>query len=488
MQQRSQPLTWLLILVVFVVHLAIASRVSLGADEAHYALYALYPALSYFDHPPMVGWLQMLVAPLGYSEFTLRLIPAVLYALSSYLAYRVSVRLFPNGPRYQGLVAAFLLNSAPMLQLMGWGLVPDLPLMVLGLLALELSHRIHSDSRLRDWLLLGVVYGLAGLSKYTAVFLPLGLFIFMTQYHGIKWLREKGPWLAAVIAFVLITPVLIWNARNDWASLAYQFDRGLGVKGWELREAVAMQFAQLILYSVLAYVAAICATLDTVRKRFQNRDLASAWLVIWSAWPALLVIGWSAGDGTVRPNWPAMCWTLLAPLSAFWICGGWEKRWIKCVALGSSSISTVLIGFGFLFLAFTPLSTFPFMAPAIRDLVGWQDAAERARQLQSQWQREEGEEPVLLVDNWSKASRIAWYAYPKPVLLLTDRVTQFDFWHGEAESVTRGVLIRDKRSAPESGMFEKKGFKCRLIDEQVADIDHVVVNRFQFYRCIRKRP
>ena len=40
------------------VHFAMGALVGLSVDEAHYALYAAHPALSYFDHPPLVGWVQ----------------------------------------------------------------------------------------------------------------------------------------------------------------------------------------------------------------------------------------------------------------------------------------------------------------------------------------------------------------------------------------------------------------------------------------------
>ncbi|MGI9282499.1 MAG: glycosyltransferase family 39 protein [Endozoicomonas sp.] len=483
MQERGRIASWSIIIFVLLIHLIMASGVPLGVDEAHYALYALYPALSYFDHPPMVGWLQILIAPLGYDEFTVRLIPAILYALSSYLAFRVSRVLFPDGPAWTGLVAVFLINTAPILQLMGWGLVPDLPLMVFGLLSLEVISRIHKHNRLLDWIVLGVVYGLAGLSKYTAVFLPLGMIIFMCQFHGLRWLRQTGPWLAALIALLVISPVLIWNADNDWASLAYQFDRGVGVKEWSAKEALGMQLAQMFLYSILAYVAAIAATISVIRKRMPEQDRASAWLVIWSALPVLAVISWSAGDGTVLPNWPALGWTLLAPLSAYWVCLGWSRLWMKCLVVFSSVYSLGLIGFVFLFLAFMPLSTFPFMAPAIKDLVGWKEAAERAHHLKDLWQLEEGRDPVIMVDNWSKASRIAWYAYPQPVQLLTDRLTQFDFWHGEPQADTYGLLVRDKKSAPENGRLELQHYSCSLVDETQAQLDNITVNRFQFYRC-----
>ena len=31
----------------------------LGNDEAYHFLYAAHPALSYFDHPPMMAWVEM---------------------------------------------------------------------------------------------------------------------------------------------------------------------------------------------------------------------------------------------------------------------------------------------------------------------------------------------------------------------------------------------------------------------------------------------
>lgn len=473
---------WAVILLVFLVHVGLASSVPLGVDEAHYALYALFPDLSYFDHPPMVGWLQMLVSPLGFNEFTVRLIPALLYAISSLLVYRLSFRLFPSGPASQGWIAVFLLNSSLILQLMGWGLVPDLPLMVFALLAVDRAYQVYESNRLTDWLVLGVVFGLAGLSKYTAVFLPLGLVLFMIQHKGLSWLAQTGPWLAALVSLVIISPVLIWNAQNDWVSLAYQFDRGVGVKEWELGEALGMQVAQMLLYTILAYVAAIAATFACIRKKLPEAASAPAWLVIWSAMPSLLVISWSAGDGTVLPNWPAMGWTLMAPLSAYWIATRWEKIWVKCLTAFSSLLSVGLVLFLFAFLAFMPLSTFPFMGPAIKDLVGWKEASERALALKEEMEQEE-QSPVLLVDNWSKASRVAWYAYPHPVQLITDRTTQFDFWYGSPDPTTRGILVRDKKEVPEEGLYTKEGIECQLLETMKSEVDGVLVNQFQFYRC-----
>ncbi|MDB2384312.1 glycosyltransferase family 39 protein [Endozoicomonas sp.] len=478
MTARSPKLiAWMMVLLIFIVHLIIAPLVPLGVDEAHYALYALHPDLSYFDHPPMVAWLQMLVAPLGYDEFSVRLMPALLYAIASLLVYRLTGKLYPDGHPSQSWIAVFLLNTAPILQLMGWGLVPDMPLIVMALLAVELTLKVSEEHQLKHWLLLGAVYGLAGLSKYTAVFLPLGLVIFLCQTQGARWLKQSGPWCAALLALILISPVLIWNARHDWASFTYQLNHA-GGKEWALKDALSMQVLQMVCYSLLTYVAGIAATIFGV-KRGRKAD----WLVIWSAWPFLLITTWSAGNGELLPNWPALGWTLLVPLTAHWLSLSCQKRWVKLLAIFSSVLSVGLIVFILGFLTFQPLSSMPFMKSAVKDLIGWDLAAREGQSLLREMGVAEGRTPVLLLENWSRASRIAWYAQPIPVQVLSGRNSQFSYWFGDADEKTRGILIRDNEAIPESGVLQKRGLSCRYLGEQLGKMDGVTVNTFHFYQC-----
>jgi hypothetical protein len=55
---------WLL-LGALLAHLALAAVLSLSPDEAHYAVYGSRPDWSYFDHPPLVGWIQWPALALG---------------------------------------------------------------------------------------------------------------------------------------------------------------------------------------------------------------------------------------------------------------------------------------------------------------------------------------------------------------------------------------------------------------------------------------
>ena len=205
----------------------------LSVDEAHYALYAAHPALSYFDHPPLVGWAQVPLVALQVPDSVLRLVPGLLWLATVLGVYRVTVRLQGGreGAAAAGLWAVLTLALAPLLHILGMGLLPDTLLMALTVALMHQTLTLTDDSRPArpvDWLVLGVLLGLAGLSKYTAVLAAVAVAICLLAVHGPKLLRSPWLWLSALVAAILIAPVILWNAQNQWVSFAYQFQHGAG--------------------------------------------------------------------------------------------------------------------------------------------------------------------------------------------------------------------------------------------------------------------
>ena len=125
MTDRPWRATLWLTLGVALLHLAVAGRVAFSADEAHYALYGLHLDWSYFDHPPLVGWLQALILPLAQSEFALRLWPIALAAATALLLYRFALRLFPDGHPWLGFWSVVFYQSGLLFQILGMALVPE---------------------------------------------------------------------------------------------------------------------------------------------------------------------------------------------------------------------------------------------------------------------------------------------------------------------------------------------------------------------------
>ena len=83
---------FLLLAVNFLVRLLITLLTNLGIDEVYYVQYALNPSISYFDHPPLVGWIIRLFTfnlNFVYNDFFVRLGPLIIGTLNLYVIYKL---------------------------------------------------------------------------------------------------------------------------------------------------------------------------------------------------------------------------------------------------------------------------------------------------------------------------------------------------------------------------------------------------------------
>ena len=222
-----------LILVTMALRLAWAASLGAGHDEAYHYLFALHPAWSYYDHPPMLAVVERFglglfgAAGSPAPVFALRFGFVLLFAGSTWLMARLGSRLY--GP-WAGVYAAIILNlSAYHTAAAGAFALPDGPLLFFWLLTLDrLVVAVRSEG-IRPWLAVGVAWGLALLSKYHAVFLPVGAFAYaLTVPRARHLLRNAGPYLAMLVGLMIFAPVIAWNARNGWSSFAFQGARAVG--------------------------------------------------------------------------------------------------------------------------------------------------------------------------------------------------------------------------------------------------------------------
>ncbi|MBI4564299.1 MAG: efflux RND transporter permease subunit [Planctomycetes bacterium] len=198
----------------------IASHTELHMTEAYYWLYAQHPSLSYFDHPGMVGWMIWISTTLfGNGELGVRMMGILASGMTVWLAFLTGRHLY--GERV-GRLAAFLVGLVP-LTVRATMAMPDTPLLLFWMAALwALAKALQGRDR-RWWYAAGVLVGAAMLSKYYALFLPLGIVIFLllSPTHRF-WLRRREPWFATLLALLIFLPCLVWNAQHGLESFIYQ--------------------------------------------------------------------------------------------------------------------------------------------------------------------------------------------------------------------------------------------------------------------------
>ena len=203
------------------------------ADEAYYWLWGQHPALSYFDHPPLQGWLQGVVhAVPGRSPLALRLPALVAFAGIAWVLLATAKRVGGEGWRLLFLKSLVVYLASPVFGgFFGSVVFNDYLLVALMIgsgwffLCYFADVEAVGRGRLRDLFLAAVLLGLAGLSKYNAVFMGLGVVAVVLARPKLRPLLMGWQiYAAGALVLAMQAPVLLWNWQHDFAS--FQFHAG----------------------------------------------------------------------------------------------------------------------------------------------------------------------------------------------------------------------------------------------------------------------
>ncbi len=475
--RHQSPLSWaaICICIAALVHFALGFSVEFSVDEAHYALYAKHLAWSYFDHPPLVGWIQWPLVSLTSSEGIIRLIPELLWILSAFLVYKVTLEIhhliqgrnagylttaLPSANSC-GFMAVLAIIASPLPHVLAIGLLPDTLLapLSLGLMLMALRWT-HKDSfSLGDWVITGLLLGLAGLSKYTAAFTALALlFVFLASPKKV-WITKAGFWIAAAIALIIISPVLYWNWINDWISFKYQIAHGSGGV-WAWRRVATFIGIQIACFGPLLLLGTFIFLKHCLRSQKAIFIALLSFFVI----PFTIFASLSGGGGL--PHWTTPAWFCLAPFAGIGLAKAWAMRHrlaIRLLVIGQLLIC--ILGFGFVLSG--GINSSSIKSNPIADLYGWKIAGQKATQL-----AQASKVNRIAVQNWTLGSRAAWYAQPIPVFVLDQRQDQFDLWFGQLPTGASVLLINW------SGMPFTPPVGGNLAFEQCEPLDKLEIIRF----------
>lgn len=404
------------------IRLIVAPSFGLGVDEAHYVLYGYYLDLSYVDHPPLVGWIQAAMLYLLPDGILTARIPAIaLMAILSWQCYRFM--LIINATQNQALWATAALNSSFMFGAIGLMLLPENFLLALIYPIIMSVLRIEEYGKLREYLLLGFLLGLAGLAKYTAILLVLPLLLYIIVKKRTDLLINPRILLTVVVGFVMILPVLLWNASHDWISFAYQSEHVTGNSSLDLKSFIRSTVAQFAAYNPFLFTLAFYGLVASFRSNSSPLILA-AWIGLCLE---LFFIGTSFLK-PVLPHWPALFYCLFIPIGTVLLIQSSPKR---------ASITRAVIVFS-LFLSaiihaelYAKWGTFPDYKSPFRDIYGFDLQTKQGSLLLEQIP---SSKKALAVMNWSYGSRLNYYSKPYGVktFVLDDYNRQFALWENES--------------------------------------------------------
>ena len=337
------------ILIGFLVARAVfAVMLGLGIDESYTVAISRRLALSYFDHPPLHLWITHFAARAAGETVVARAPFVVLFLATGWIAYRFAGRLF--GPR-AALIALFALNVTPFFfASAGSWIVPDGPLLFGLATAAWAASRVFfpeprddEASAWRFWLLAGVGLGLAGLSKYSAVLTAGGLAAFvLVSPRQRRWLKHPAPYVAAIVALAMITPVIIWNARHGWASFEFQGERGAPSGGLRPARLLTMALGEIAFLSPWIFAMLAAGVVSAFRRWRDDRYL---FLLCLSLPPIVLFTLTPLWGGRGQPHWAMPGWFFAFPLLGAWVDQlGVSFAALRRWALASSALLAAIAG------------------------------------------------------------------------------------------------------------------------------------------------
>jgi len=274
---------WLALAATLLFRLWFAAALPVTADEAYFILWGRTPALGYYDHPPMVGWILAPLAALSESAWLMRL-PAVLLPPIAALMVRWALRgWFRQDADTADLAAlAVLLMPANVWNVL---ITTDTPLLLFSVASMLVFARAAEKNSGGLFVAAGIFLGLAFTSKYFAVLLGLAY---------LAWaIASKQP-RAFLLAFLGGLPFgllnLYWNYEACWCNVMFNAinRHEEGGSGWSL--ATPPLYAASLAYLAAPLLWFAWRGRNRLRSAWQRpgeRALLLAWLVPLAVFAAL---------------------------------------------------------------------------------------------------------------------------------------------------------------------------------------------------------
>lgn len=310
---------WIVLAVVTALRLVLAGRFGLSVDEAHYVMYSRQLAWGYFDHPPMVGFLAALTGLVSESPFWMRLGPILCSAAAMILLRCLALTLYRD--ERVAFWAQVVLLLTPAYHLLGVALLPDATLNIFWCAALLAGWHAVREGKWVAWLLAGVAFGGALLSKYHGVLLPVCLFLFaVTSRDSRGWLARPQPYVAGLLGLLIFLPNIVWNAQHEWISYAFQLGHGGGTH-FSLGRLVRVVGGQLAAAAPVMLGLLVAAWIAATRERpTRNEDR----FLLWTSLPVFLFFCGMGLTGKILPHWTFVGWWAGAVLLAAVAVRRWE--------------------------------------------------------------------------------------------------------------------------------------------------------------------
>ncbi|MBI9084055.1 MAG: glycosyltransferase family 39 protein [Desulfobacterales bacterium] len=440
---------WAWVIGFAFLRLAYSGTFPLVPDETNYWQWSRHMAWGYHDQAPLLAWaIRLGTAIFGQTEIGVRLPSVVSVAVAS--AYLVAMAGRWVSAR-AALQTAVLTQSILAYNVGGLLATPDGLQAAAWAAAAYHVARAYEDDRWSQWLLGGCWFGFGILSKYTmVVFLPGAYLYGLCSSRHRPRLAGIRPYVGVALGTAMFSPVIFWNAANNWNSVRHVAYIGGANEAFALHWKYFGDFlaAQAGLLSPLVFILILTAWVLQVKKTHRGQPWIYSYLWFTSI-PMFAGFALLSLHARVYGNWPAAGYlTASVMLAAFFgrsddgTGGGLSPRpgtrlWPWAVV--SSYIITALV----LIQAAWPVLPIPVrLDRTTTEIQGWPELGVEAGKMRDQMP--DPGNTFLAGLRYQTASELAFYVPGQPATASINRWKRpnvYDYWWTDSDLMGKDAVV-----------------------------------------------
>ena len=394
------------------VTMAVAERYGWHRDELYYLASSRHPALGYVDYPPVTPLLARLdqgVFPASLPA--LRLLTVLAGAAVIVVAALIAREL--GGNRMAQTLAGLAVLISPLF--VGANILfqtVSFDQLVWALACLLFVRLLHGADQ-REWLLLGLLFGIGLETKYTVMGLGLAMLIGLVSTRARWQLARPWSWIGFGIAILLLLPNLVWQFGHSWDSVAYTLNHRGATDG-----PIAYWAQQLL----LAGPQLLPIIVMGVWWLWRGERFRAAAITIIAVELFFFLVGGKA-------YYPAPIYPLAYAAGAIWFVEAVRLRWLRRLAVAVAVVITlVLLPIGL------PILPAQAMADSgiwkarkdFADMYGWAELTHQVTTVYQQLPLGDRGSVMILASNYGEAGALDFYGRGLPPVV-SAHLTYYDW-------------------------------------------------------------
>lgn len=414
-------------------------------DEFYYLSCSRRPAMGYVDQPPLsIFLLGVSRLAFGDSLFAVRILPALFGAVTVFITGLTVRRM--GGGIYAIILSAASYIAAPIFLAMNniysmnaidillWTAAFYILILMLG--------RNSQEKDAKYWIWLGIVLGLGLMNKISMMWFGAGLFLALLTRQYRHYLKTPWPYIAALIAFLIFLPFVIWNLSHSLAHL--EFMRNASGLKYGSVTPVDFILGQLLLFlpvSIPVWAAGIYYFFFNK----QGRKYRAAG-IIYAATIAILIINWHS-----KPEYASPAYPVLFAGGSVLIEDFFRRRRLKWLKY---SLPAIIMLFGILlapfvlpvlpvnkYIAYSRLTGFQpdghegkklsELPQLYADMFGWENMVKTVSDVYLSLPQDEKDHAFVFAQNYGEASALEYYSKKYPLPKVISPHNSFWIWEWE---------------------------------------------------------